>query len=108
MAEIGLSEVVRALRAELDDAMSAGEGERVQFQAKAIELEFQVGVTRSTEGRGGVRFWVLELGGGGSHGSESIQRVSLSLEPVLAGGGPVKIAKDSDARPEARRPGDVT
>jgi hypothetical protein len=94
-----LADVIRALRGELDRAMSEGEGERVQFEAQSIELEFQVGVTKSTEGSGAVRFWVLELGGGASYGSESIQRVSLSLQPVLSDGGNVKIAKGGDQGP---------
>ena len=101
MSEVGLADVVRALRTELDSAMSAGEGERIQFEAEAIELEFQVGVTRSAEGRGGLRFWVLELGGGSSHARESIQRVQLSLKPVTSGGGGVKIARGSDESPLA-------
>ena len=101
MAEIGLSEVIRALRAELDAAMTAAEGERVQFEATAIEMEFEVGVTKSTEGQGGVRFWVLELGGSRTHARESVQRVTLSLEPVLEGGGKVKIAKGRDQDPFA-------
>lgn len=93
MAEIELSEVIRGLRAELDQAMSAGEGERVQFEATAIEMEFQVGVTKTADVKAGVRFWVFEIGGGGSRANESLQRVKLSLEPVLATGGRVKIAK---------------
>jgi hypothetical protein len=95
MAEIGLSEVIRALRAELDEAVHAAEGERIQFDATAIEMEFQVGVTKSADAKAGIRFWVLELGAGGSRTSESLQRVKLSLEPVLAGGGRVKITKGS-------------
>ena len=72
MPELGLSEVVRALRAELDAAMTAGEGERVQFKTDAVELEFQVGVTKTAEARGGIRFWVLELGGGLDLGEEAL------------------------------------
>jgi hypothetical protein len=102
VAEIGLSEVVRALRTELDEAMAAAEGERIQFQANEIELEFQIGVTRSADGHGGIRFWVLELGGGASLARESIQRVKLSLTPVTVEGGGVKIARSSDENPLAK------
>jgi hypothetical protein len=99
MAELGLTEVIRALRAELDAAMTSAEDERIQFRADAVELEFQVGVTRSADGRAGIRFWVLELGGGGSHARESIQRVRLSLSPVTAAGGDVKINRGTDQNP---------
>ena len=104
MSEIGLSDVVRALRVELESAMSEGEDQRVQFEAKSIAMEFQVGVTKTAEAKGGVRFWVLELGGGGSHASESIQKVALSLEPILATGEPVKIAKGAEESPVAGTP----
>jgi hypothetical protein len=99
LSEIGLSDALRALRAELEAAMSEGEGQRVQFEAKAIEMEFQVGITKSGDVKGGVHFWVLELGGGGAYASESIQKVKLALEPTLTGGGRVKIAKGTDESP---------
>lgn len=106
MGEIGLAEVVRALRSELDAAMSEGEGEgeAIQFQATTIDMEFQIGVTSAAEGKAGVRFWVIELGGSGSHKTESIQKVKLSLKPILAGGGRVKIAKGTDESPLAEEP----
>lgn len=40
MAEIGLADVVRGLREELDAAMTAGDGQHIQFELSAIELEF--------------------------------------------------------------------
>lgn len=109
MAEIGLSDAVRALRAELEAAVSEGADQRIQFAASAIEMEFHVGVTKSAEAKGGIRFWLVELGGGGTYASESIQKVKLSLEPVLAGGGKVTIAKGSDDSPLATptEPGDA-
>jgi hypothetical protein len=108
MTEIGLADVVRALRAELETAMSEGKGQRVQFEATAIDMEFQIGVTKSVEGKTGVHFWVIELGGGGSYTSESIQKVSLSLRPELAGGGGVKIAKGTDESPLAHASNEET
>lgn len=99
MAEIGLSDVVQGLRAELARAMTEGEDQQIQFQAKSIEMEFQVGVQKKADGKAGLRFWVLELGGSGSYATESIQRIRLSLEPALAGGGSVKIAKGVETSP---------
>ena len=104
MTDIGLAEVVRALRAELETAMNEGKGQTVQFEATAIDMEFQIGVTKSAEGKAGVHFWVIELGGGGSYSSESIQKVSLSLRPTLEGGGSVKITKGTDESPFADGP----
>jgi hypothetical protein len=102
MTEISFADVVRTLRAELETAMSEGEGESVQFQATSINMEFQVGVTKTAAGKAGVRFWVLELGGSKAYASESIQKVALSLEPILASGGRVKIAGGTEDSPLAR------
>jgi hypothetical protein len=110
MAEIGLAEVIRALRSELETAMTEGEGQRLQFQATGLAVEFQVGVTKTAEGSAGVRFWVFELGGSGSYASESIQKVNLSLQPVLQSGEPVKIAKGTEESPlaaDSAQPGEV-
>jgi hypothetical protein len=100
--EIGLGEVIRALRAELQEAMSEGEGSAIRFEATAVELEFNVGITRSADGKAGIRFWVLELGGGGSYASERVQSVKLSLQPVSADGTRVKIAQGTDESPLVR------
>ncbi len=99
MSDIGLAEVVRALRAELETAIKEGAGETLRFDATGLELEFQVGVTKAADGKAGVRFWVLELGGGASYSSETIQTVRLSLQPVSQTGGRVRIAGGTDRSP---------
>jgi hypothetical protein len=101
VAEIGLGEVIRALRAELEEAMSEGEGSTIRFEATSVDLEFNVGITRTADGKAGIRFWVLELGGGGSYASERVQSVKLSLQPVSADGGRVKITQGVDESPLA-------
>lgn len=101
MAEIALAAVVRALRSELEEAMAAGEGERLRFEAQDLEVELQVGVTRCDEAKGGVRFWVLELGGGASRSSESVQKVTLKLRPVVDERGTVWISEATDTDPRA-------
>jgi hypothetical protein len=99
LPDIGLAEVVRALRSELEQAMTEASGQRLQFAATGLEVEFQVGVTRSAEASGGVKFWVFELGGKGSQAREAVQRVTLSLQPTLSSGGSVKIAKGTNENP---------
>lgn len=101
VAEIGLGEVIRALRAELEEAMGEGEGSTIRFEAKSVDLEFNVGITRTADGKAGIRFWVIELGGGGSYASESVQSVKLSLQPVSADGGRVRITQGTDESPLA-------
>jgi len=59
-------------------------------------------VTRSADVKTGVRFWVLELGGGGSREQETIQTVKLALKPVVAGRQSVRITKGSEESPLGR------
>ena len=65
-----------------------------------VQLEFHVAVTKSGEGKGGVRFYVVQLGGSGSYAREEIQTVTVTLgAPVDQNGEPVKIYSGSDQMP---------
>ena len=89
MEGLELAETVEALRAELARAAEAG-----------ADAEFHVAVTRSGEGRAGVKFWVVELGGAGSYAREEIQTVTVTLgTPVDRSGNPVKIYRGSAQKP---------
>ncbi|MCP2321887.1 hypothetical protein HDA40_000394 [Hamadaea flava] len=100
MSQIGLVDVVQALRAELARASAEAVDAPVQFPVGQVTLEFQVGVTRSAEARGGVRFWVVELGGQAGVASESVQKVTIVLEPpVDADGLPIKVGSRGLEKP---------
>ena len=100
MEQIGLRETIEALREELSAAMVSGADAEIQFPVGEVELEVNVGVTRTADAKGGVRFWVLELGAGGSRASESVQRITVKLEPpVDRTGAPVKVARRLDRKP---------
>ena len=100
MEQLELAETVEALRAELARAAAAGAGSGFQFPVTGVQLEFHVGVTKAGEGRGGVRFSVVELGGSGSHAREEIQTVTVTLgAPVDHNGDPVKIYRRSAQKP---------
>ena len=95
-----LAETVEALRAELARAAAAGGGAGFQFPVAGVQLEFHVVVTKSGEGRAGVKFWVVELGGAGSYTREEIQTVTVTLgAPVDQSGDPVKIYRGSAQKP---------
>jgi hypothetical protein len=92
VAQLELAEMVEALRAELARAAEAGAGSDFQFPVEGVQLEFHVAVTKVGEGKAGVRFWVVELGGAGSLSREEIQTVTVTLgAPVNKNGDPVKI-----------------
>ncbi|UGQ60515.1 hypothetical protein LSF60_23555 (plasmid) [Rhodococcus pyridinivorans] len=87
---IELASVIRALRAELQTAMEEGEDSGIRFQAGPIELELSVEIQNSAEAKAGVKFWVVEAGGGGSSSNTRAQRVTVTLTPHR-GGRPVDV-----------------
>ena len=89
---IGLEAAVRALRAELQQAMTAAEGESLRFEVGAVEMEFAVEVTADAEAHAGVKFWVVDVGAKGSTGRTGTHRVTLQLTPRTAGGGSAEIS----------------
>ena len=100
MEQLGLAETMEALRAELARAAEAGAEAGFQFPVAGVELEFHVAVTKSGEGKAGVKFWVVELGGAGSYAREEIQTVTVKLgAPVNDKGEPVKVYRGSPGKP---------
>jgi hypothetical protein len=97
---LGLAETVEALRVELTRATAARAGTEFQFPVTGVTLEFHVGVTKSGEGKAGLQFWVVELGGAASYAREEIQTVTVTLgAPVDHNGNPVKIYRSSTGKP---------
>ena len=91
---------MEALRAELAQAAAAGSAAGFQFPVAGVQLEFHVGVTKAGEGKAGVRFYVVELGGSGGYAREEIQTVTVTLgAPVDHHGEPVKVYRGSDQMP---------
>lgn len=82
---IPLAEWIKALRAELEGAQLEGAGRQLQFTVGSLDLEFEMAVSREAGGEGGIRFWVLSLGASGKRGSETTQRVKLTLDPKIDG-----------------------
>jgi len=97
---IGLADSIQALRAELSEAMLKAEGDAIQFPVGEVHLDFQVGVTKDAKARGGARFWIVELGAEAGYAAESIQHISVTLEPpVNAAGERVLVARGFDEAP---------
>ena len=98
--EITLTEAVRGLRAQLEQAIAEARDAHLKFATSEVTMEFQVGITRAAEGRGGLKFYVLELGGNVSRSEVETQTVTLKLRPVLDDG-PVEIAGEQSPSPLA-------
>lgn len=97
---IPLAAAVRALRAELVEAVRQAEGEELLFALGQVELELQVGVSKEAGGEAGIKFWLVSIGGSGSRASSTTHTIRLSLSPVSASGEEIRIHSSVQGRPE--------
>ncbi|WP_327117039.1 hypothetical protein OG206_17410 [Streptomyces sp. NBC_01341] len=81
---VELADMIAQLRDELSRAMADGEGSGLRFKAERVELELTVGVERSREPGVKVRFWVFDASAAAKRTSAVTQRLTLTLQPVLA------------------------
>lgn len=95
MQRIGLQEALAVLRQELSEAILAAAHEPLRFRIDEITLQFQVEVERTTEGGGGIKFWVVELGGKHAATSTTTHTVTIPLKPVRKDGSPVLTGGDA-------------
>lgn len=96
---MGLAEAVQALRMELTAAMTAGQGERVRFELGTVEMEFLLEMSKEQGLEGGVKFWVVTLGGKSSTTSGLTHRVTLQLTPKGPTGEPLGLISDTEVDP---------
>lgn len=83
MAELpSVADVIKELRAELAEATAEGDGQDIRFDMGEIQVELEVLVT--TEGKGGLNLKVLGVGfeGGGGASSASTVKLTLNLKPT--------------------------
>jgi Trypsin-co-occurring domain 2 len=78
-----LAKVIRDLRAELEDAMVAADGEVLLFELGAIELELSVAIEAGAHVEAKTRFWVVDAGAGANMNHTNTQRIKLTLTPML-------------------------
>jgi hypothetical protein len=89
LERIGLQDAIAALRKELIESVIASQGERLRFEVGEITMEFQIEVERSIEAKGGLKFYVVELGAGQTEKAKDVHKVVIPLKPVRADGKPV-------------------
>ncbi|MET9791438.1 trypco2 family protein [Streptomyces canus] len=92
--DIELADLLASLRSEINHARLDAADEDVRFRINSIDLELQVSVERSVEGKAGVRFWVASLGGGNSAKSAETHLIKLSLTAETGTGAPVLTGDD--------------
>jgi hypothetical protein len=81
-AGVGLADAIKQVRAELEQAIQDGAGSAVAFRAGAVEMEFEVAVTRTKGINGGVQISVISFGAKGEKSNAATNRVKVSLTPV--------------------------
>ena len=92
--KVGLRETLEALRVELSKSILASEGEQIRFEVGDIELEVQFVVEQSKEGKGGLKFWVVEMGGGVTNKDTITHRIKIPLKPFGKDRKPVLTGSD--------------
>jgi hypothetical protein len=98
---VELAEVIAGLRRELDEArLAVDPGESLRFELGPVELEATIAIEKSTGGGAKLRFWVVELGGDASSARSSIQRLKVTLHPMLADSGAAPWVSGEEAEGE--------
>jgi len=100
-----LADTIAAVRRELSSAQTAGQGQPVQFRTGPVELVFDVAVTATRSGEGGVHISVLTLGGKLGREHATTHRIKVTLQPVNPDTGEdAQIADSSRGREPAGPP----
>ncbi|MFJ6215887.1 trypco2 family protein [Streptomyces sp. NPDC092296] len=82
---VGLAEVIRQVRGELEQARLDGQGHALTFAVEKVSLEFAVQVHRTGSGSGGLRIGVVTAELGGSAGRDTTHRIQVELQPKHEG-----------------------
>jgi len=87
--KLGLKETLEALRIEISESILLSEGKEIRFEMGEIELEMQVVIEKSKEAKGGVKFWVVEMGGGAAAKDSITHKIKIPFKPIWKNGKPV-------------------
>jgi hypothetical protein len=80
---VGLPEAIESLRADLAQAWWDGQQQRLRFRVEPVELTVQVGLTHTIKGTGGVKWYVLTIGGEKTRETVTTQTLKLRLTPII-------------------------
>jgi hypothetical protein len=83
---IELAELIGDLRNELTRAVAAANPPgTLRFELGPVGLEVTVAVAKEAKADAKVRFWVIEAGAEGSLSRGATQKITLTLQPTMAG-----------------------
>jgi hypothetical protein len=95
--KVPLSDAIRAIKAEIQDALAKKVPSEPELELHEINLEFEVQVERSGESGVSVSLWVVDADASGSLKSSSTHKVSVRLAPAQ----PIFLGEGEDALPDA-------
>ncbi len=101
---LSLSELIQSTAAELREARSTGEDAVIEL----AECEMELSVSAAAEGKGGIKFWLIDAGA--SVKGETVSKIRLKFKPVgqqqyLSGEDEVTDAPAPKAPVRTKRPG---
>ncbi len=79
---IGLAEMVKTLRAELLEAQSDPLSKDLWLATGPVELQLTVAVTKTKGAKAGIKFWVVDAGGGYEHAGATTHSFKIVLNPI--------------------------
>lgn len=90
--ELELAQAVTLVRDELLRAAAAGADRELRFEVGPIGMEFTVELREDARARGGFRAWVVSAEADAGLSRARTHKVTFTLTPRTADGGPVEIA----------------
>jgi hypothetical protein len=88
---VPLTDVIRALRSQLRDALAEGKNESLKFELGVVEVELSAVIIREDSKGGGLSFKLFSVGidgnVSGKASSQRTMRIKLSLTPIAKGEG---------------------
>ncbi|MFD6423720.1 trypco2 family protein [Streptomyces sp. NPDC060198] len=90
---VGLAEVIRRIRGELELARADAAGQNLGFTVEDVNLTFTVQVHRTGTGKGGVRIGVVTAELGATLDRQTTHQVQVTLKPELASGERLKVRR---------------
>jgi Trypsin-co-occurring domain 2 len=88
---VGLAEAIAIIRSELTEAMIRSRDQEPKLEVGKITMELAVELHRRRGVDGGVRAWVIQAGGSQERDRADVHRLTVTLTPTAAGGGPVRV-----------------
>jgi len=89
--KLELSTMLSALRAELCASQQEAQGKDIKFSVEDVELEIQLTVANDDVVKGGVKFWVANVGAESKESVQITHKIKLKLKPENPSGGSVKV-----------------